>query len=175
MQPACSPACRASTPVCRASTPGCRASTPCTRRRRRECARVFQWRRLHLKRNAGCMQGVDAKKIRRELNLQPACRLHACCCNLQPPAYDRMQAACRLHAACMQPACISSVALALLILTHELMTGEALLICFLLHGRITPTEIQPSNIPDSGSPRFIWIPPVFAAEMKSTQQFMTHW
>ena len=53
----------------------------------RECARVFQWRRLHLKRNAGCMQ--------------PACRLHACCCNLQPPAYDRMQAACRLHAACM--------------------------------------------------------------------------
>ena len=102
MQPACSPACRASTPVCRASTPGCRASTPCTRRRRRECARVFQWRRLHLKRNAGCMQGVDAKKIRRELNLQPACRLHACCCNLQPPAYDRMQ-----------PACISSVALAL--------------------------------------------------------------
>ena len=60
------------------------------------CARVFQWRRLHLKRNAACMQ--------------PACRLHAGCCNLQPPAYDRMQAACSLHAACMQPACISSVA-----------------------------------------------------------------
>ena len=43
--------------------------------------------------------------------MQPACSLHAgCyilhagCCNLQPPAYDRMQAACRLHAACMQPA-----------------------------------------------------------------------
>ena len=93
------PACRASTPECRASTPECRASTPCTWRRRRECARVFQWRRLHLKRNAACMQ--------------PACRLHAGCCNLQPPAYDRMQAACSLHAACMQPACISSVALAL--------------------------------------------------------------
>ena len=68
------------------------ASTP-------EYARVFQWRRLHLKRNAACMH--------------PACRLHAGCCNLQPPAYDRMQAACSLHAACMQPACISSVALAL--------------------------------------------------------------
>ena len=43
--------------------------------------------------------------------MQPACSLHAACCilyaaccNLQPPAYDRMQAACRLHAACMQPA-----------------------------------------------------------------------
>ena len=106
------PACRASTPVCRASTPGCRASTLCTRRRRRECARVFQWRRLHLKRNAGCMQDVDAKKITPRMNLHPPCRLHACCCNLQPPAYDRLQAACRLHAACMQSACISSVALA---------------------------------------------------------------
>ena len=63
----------------------CRASTPCTRRRRRECARVFQWRRLHLKRNAACMQA--------------ACRLHAECCNLQPPAYDRS------YAGCMQPAC----------------------------------------------------------------------
>ena len=54
------------------------------------------------------------------------CILHAACCNLQPPAYDRMQAACRLHAACMQPACISSVALALVALYTDflLLDGE---------------------------------------------------
>ena len=76
------------------------ASMPCTQHRRLECARVFQWKRLNLKRNAGCMQ--------------PACRLHACCSNEQPPACRLLQPpAYRRNAACMQPACISSGALAL--------------------------------------------------------------
>ena len=52
-----------------------RRTTPALRRRRRQCARVFQWGRLHLERNASCMQpahdgtmqvsatvGLDAQK-----------------------------------------------------------------------------------------------------------------
>ena len=102
------PACRASTPVCRASTPGCRASTPCTRRRRRECARVFQWRRLHLKRNAGCMQAACRASTPRNtprMKMQPACRLHAGCMHAAATCNLLHTIVCRLHAGCMQPAC----------------------------------------------------------------------
>ena len=68
------------------------------------------------------MQGVDAGNVHVYFNgggyswsvMQAACRASTprkyaenWTCNLH------MQAACRLHAACMQPACISSVALAL--------------------------------------------------------------
>ena len=45
--------------------------------------------------HAGCMHAAATCNL-----------LHAGCCILQPPAYRR-------NAACMQPACISSVALAL--------------------------------------------------------------
>ena len=106
--------------------------TPCTRRRRRNVHVYFNGRRLHLKRNAGCMQGVDAKKIRRELNLQPACRLHACCCNLQPPAYDRMQAACRLHAS----------------LVWHWLNMSMFRIQFFTGFRIIPDSQNPVGIPD---------------------------
>ena len=109
----------------RASTPKCRRRRPARRRRRTVVPIVALFvntivcRRLQVA--AGCMQEVAAC-------MQASCRLHAACirsyaggCRLQHPACRRlqdvagcMQAACRLHAACMQPACISSGALALL-------------------------------------------------------------
>ena len=103
---------------------GVQASTPCTsrqrpaRRGRRKVVPIVALfvntivcRRLQVA--AGCMQ--DAAGC-----MQAACSLHAACirsyaggCRLQQAACRMQQAACRLHAACMQPACISSGALAI--------------------------------------------------------------
>ena len=93
------------TPGCRVSTPGLQGvdavQRPALRRRRRQCARVFQWGWLHLQRNASCMQPA--------LRSYATCtRRYAGCCNLQPPAYRR-------NAACMQPALRPSVAPALVV------------------------------------------------------------
>ena len=93
------------------------ASTPCLLASMHSCANcralvnTIVCRRLQVA--AGCMQEVAAC-------MQASCRLHAACirsyaggCRLQHPACRRLQGCSRLHAACMQPACISSGALAL--------------------------------------------------------------
>ena len=135
-----------------ASTPCTSASTPCTSRSTKGCAdcrALCEYDRMQevagcLQDAAGCMQ--DAAGC-----MQTACSLHAACirsyaggCRLQQAACRMQQAACRLHAACMQPACISSVALALNAFTDP--TGIISIISpsNLLHSSLTlePPHIQ---------------------------------
>ena len=99
---------------------GVQASTPCTSVLTKSCAdcRAFcEYDRMQ--EVAGCSRLHAGGCSLHAGFMQASCSLHTIVCRrLQVAASCMqdvagcMQAACRLHAACMQPACISSVALA---------------------------------------------------------------
>ena len=109
-------------PACRRRRPACRGRCPARLDQQKTVPIVALFvntivcRRLQVA--AGCMQEVAACMqascnlhtiVRRRLQVAVSCMQDAAGC---------MHAACSLHAACMQPACISSGALALLSILH---------------------------------------------------------